>query len=144
MHYPILRSAAFALTISTAGILSAAEWYVSTDGKPDAAGTQKAPWDLESALSGGQKVAPGDTVWIRGGTYKHPDRSPGSRGYVVKLAGEQDRLIRVRSMPGQRVTVDGGLTVEAPSTGLWIRDLEIIVSENLTTSRTLDEPGSHP
>ena len=124
--------------------LRAADWHVAVDGKPDAAGTKEAPWDLESALLGKQKVAPGDTVWIAAGTYKHPDRKLGSPGYTVKLAGEKDKPVHVRAMPGARVTVDGGLSVQPPSTRLWIRDLEILVSENFTMSREVNEPGSHP
>jgi hypothetical protein len=47
-------------------------------------------------------------------------------------------------VPGERVTIDGGLTVQAPSTHLWIWDLEILVSENFSMSRRVEEPGSHP
>jgi hypothetical protein len=122
----------------------AAQWYVAPGGKPDAEGTRDAPWDLESALAGRQKLAPGDTLWLLGGTYKHPDRSLGSSGFVVRLAGRQDRPIEVRALPGQRVTLDGGLSVQQPSAWLWIRDLEILVSENFSMSRTVDEPGSSP
>jgi len=122
----------------------AAEWYAAPGGKPDGQGTKDAPWDLESALSGRQKLAPGDTLWLLGGTYKHPDRKLGSAGFVVRLAGQKDRPIVVRTLPGQRVTVDGGLSVQEPSTWLWIRDLEILVSENFSMSRTVDDPGSSP
>jgi len=122
----------------------AAEWFAATTGKPDAAGTKAAPWDLESALSGKQKIAPGDTLWITGGTYKHPDRKLGAPGYVVRLAGQQDRPINVRGMPGARGTLDGGLSVQQPATWLWVRDLEILVSENFSMSREVKEPGSSP
>jgi hypothetical protein len=47
-------------------------------------------------------------------------------------------------LPHQQVTIDGGLNLQPPCTYLWVRDLEILVSENLTGSRRLDEPGSHP
>jgi hypothetical protein len=122
----------------------AAQWYAAPGGEPDAQGTKGAPWDLESALSGRQKVAPGDTLWLLGGIYRCPDRTLGSPGFVVRLAGEKDRPIEIRALPGRRVTLDGGLSVQQPSTHLRIRDVEILVSENLTMSRTLDEPGSHP
>ena len=62
------------------GAYAAAEYYVAVDGKTDNAGTATAPWDLESAFRGVQQVAPGDTIWVRGGTYKHPDRQPGTNG----------------------------------------------------------------
>jgi hypothetical protein len=95
-------------------------------------------------LGGEHKVAPGDTIWLRGGTYKWPNREANSQGYPVKLAGEGGRPIQVRPYKRERVTIDGGLSVVAPCTDLWISDLEIIVSENLTQSRTITEKGSNP
>jgi hypothetical protein len=137
------------LLVSVIGICtlhsaSAADWYASADGKPDGAGTKDSPWDLQSALEGKQKIVPGDTLWVLPGTYKYPDRKLGSPGYVVKLAGQKERPIHVRGLPGQRTTIDGGLSVQAPSSWLWIWDLEIIVSENFTMPRRVEEPGSHP
>lgn len=123
---------------------AAAEWFVGPAGQSDAPGTRESPWDLASALSGRHKLAAGDTVWILGGTYKYPDRTLGSPGYTVKLAGQQDRPLHVRAARGQRVTIDGGLTIQPPSDWLWIRDLELLVSENATMSRTVADPGSHP
>ena len=123
---------------------AAAEHYVAVDGKADSAGTEAAPWDLASALGGARQVAPGDTIWVRAGIYEHPDRRPGGNGYSVKLAGAEGRPIHVRAMPDERVTIDGGLRVENPSKFLWIWDLEIIVSENLTHTRVAKESGSHP
>ncbi len=131
-------------TSLAAGAAEAAEWFVAVDGKPDAVGSKDAPWDLESTLSGRQKVSPGDTVWIAAGTCRYPDRKLGSPGYTVKLAGEKDKPIHVRAAAGARATIDGGLSVQPPSTWLWIRDLEILVSENFTMSREVKEPGSHP
>ena len=121
-----------------------AEWYAAPSGKPEGAGTKASPWDLESALGGKQRLGPGDTLWLARGTYRHPDRRLGSPGYTVRLAGAEGRPIHVRAMPGQRATLDGGLTVVAPSDWLWIWDLEILVSENFTMSRTVSQPGSHP
>ncbi len=135
---------ALVLAAGWIGPAVAAEWFVTPDGQGDGQGTKHAPWDIESALGGQQKIAPGDTVWIAAGTYRHPDRKLGSPGYVVRLAGEEGKPIHVRAVPGGRVTIDGGLSVRQPSTRLWIWDLEILVSENFSTSRTLDEPGSHP
>ena len=41
-------------------------------------------------------------------------------------------------------SIYGGLTVQAPATWLSIWNLEILVSENLSRSRTFGEPGSSP
>lgn len=142
-----------AITVSLVGVclftmsaatLQAAEWHVSPAGRSHAAGTEEAPWDLASTLAGDQKVVPGDTVWLLAGTYKHPNRESGSEGYTVKLCGQKGQPIHVRGEPGRRVTIDGGLSIKSPSTHLWIRDLEIVVSENFSKSRTVSEPGSHP
>jgi hypothetical protein len=122
----------------------AADWFAAAGGRADAKGTRQAPWDLASALAGRQKIGPGDTLWVHGGTYRHPDRGRGSPGYVVHLAGQEQKPIRVLAEPGQRVTIDGGLSVEAPAGWLEIRDLEILVSENLSKSRVFPDPGSSP
>jgi len=124
----------------------AGDRFVSVGGKADGDGSVERPWDLASALGGRKEILPGDTVWIAGGTYKYPNRKLGSVGFEVKLAGAKGKPIVVRAARGRRVTIDGGLSVKAPSDYLWIRDLEIVVSENLPggPSRVLEEPGSHP
>lgn len=124
--------------------LWALEWYVAPDGQPQGRGSRQSPWDLESALATQPRVGPGDTIWLAGGIYKHPDRRTESSGYKVRLRGIPLKPIHVRPLPGQRVTIDGGLSILPPSNWLWIWDLEIIVSENSFMPRRLDEPGSHP
>ncbi len=132
------------MVLAVQAIGNSAEWHVATGGRPGGEGTRQSPWDLESALAGRQPIRPGDTVWILGGTYKYPDRKLGSSGYSVRLAGTEDNPIHVRAAPGERVTIDGGLSVQAPSGWLWIWDLEILVSENFSMSRRVEETGSHP
>jgi hypothetical protein len=107
----------------------ATDWHAAPDGKPDGDGSPARPLDLTTALAATARVKPGDTVWLKGGVYKHPDRRPGSNGYPVKLAGAPDKPVVVRALPGQRATLDGGLQVMPPATYLWVRDLEILVSE---------------
>lgn len=109
----------------------AADWYAAPAGTAAGAGTKDSPWDIDSALGGSQKIAPGDTLWLLGGAYKHPNRKPGNMGYSVRLAGARDKPIHVRAARGQRVTIDGGITVSEPASWLWIWDLEILVPENL-------------
>lgn len=122
----------------------AAEWFVAPDGSPTAAGTREDPWDIASSLGGKQPVRPGDTIWLAGGTYRHPDRTINSRGFVVALEGTAEQPIHIRPLPGERVTIDGGLSIDPPSNYLWIWELEILVSENFTMPRRVEEPGSHP
>src|SRR5256885_15829080 len=45
--------------------------YVSPVGSSAADGTMARPWDLATAVGGaGGRIAPGDTIWLRGGTYR--------------------------------------------------------------------------
>ena len=123
---------------------NATEWFVAPDGKPENAGTTQSPWDLESTLRAAHSVEPGDIVWLAAGTYRHPDRKFGAMGFEVRLAGTESKPVHVRARRGERVTIDGGLNVIAPATHLWLSDLEIVVSENLTMPRRIEESGSHP
>lgn len=116
----------------------ASQWYVGPDGKPSNSGTQDAPWDIASALDGRQKVAAGDTVYLLAGTYR---RRPNEL-YEVRLAGDENAPIHVRPKPGERVRIDGGLSVQSPSAHVWIRDFEIFVSEPRPPKPV--SPGSHP
>ena len=141
---PVIVILAVILPAARPDTARAREWFAATDGKAENPGTRDSSWDLGSALSGRQKVRPGDTLWISEGTYRHPDRRAGSPGYVVGLAGQANNAIQVRAQAGKRVTIDGGLTVQAPATWLSIWNLEILVSENLSRSRTFGEPGSSP
>src|SRR5437867_2145183 len=46
-----------------------AGWYASPSGSSDGDGSTR-PWDLQPALHGGNgNVQPGDSIWVRGGTY---------------------------------------------------------------------------
>ena len=74
-------------------------------------GTIDAPWDIESALTGHNgDVQPGDTIWLRGGTYYHPNREIAATGYVFNLQGTPAEPIAVRPYLQERATIDGGLT----------------------------------
>jgi len=107
--------------------LHATEWYVSPDGVATNVGTRQLPWDIASALDNRREVQPGDTIYLLEGTYR---RRPNEL-FDVRLKGAADRPIHVRPAPGQRARIDGGLAVQSPSAHVWIRDLEIFVSEPL-------------
>jgi hypothetical protein len=114
-------------SVLACSVASGAEWQVAPKGTPEGKGTQDAPWDLGSALAGRHKVAPGDTLWVAGGTYVKPADS--SHGFPVALAGRAWAPVRVRARPGERATVDGGLVVQAPAEYVWIEGLELLVSQ---------------
>ncbi len=138
--FPVLAFTVLAATVS----VQAADYYVAPNGIATATGSKVDPWDLTSALQGERGVKPGDTLWISGGVYKHPNRKRDAMGYEIRLLGTADKPIQVRAIPGARVTIDGGLNVQKPSAHVRVRDLEIIVSENLSGSRRIEESGSHP
>jgi hypothetical protein len=108
-------------------------YYVATNGTPGGDGSDTAPWDLATALDGaGGAIAPGDTVWVRGGTYDAP--------FTSTLTGTASAPIVVRAYPGERATIDGVgvpnngteiLTVDGAFTIFW--GLEIT---NSITQRT--------
>ena len=122
----VMIATMIATMITPAG---AAEFYVSPEGDPGNAGTKDAPWDIVSALDGSRRVKAGDTVFLRAGTYR---RRP-EADFKVRLVGTKAEPIQIRPAPGARATVDGGLVIENPAAHVWIRDLEILVSEKGTS-----------
>ena len=89
-----------------------ARYYVSPGGSRAGDGSRNHPWDLATALSGGRgTVRPGDTIWLRGGTY------PG--GFDATLTGTSATPIVVRQYPGERTTIDGNLHVHGAYAIYW-------------------------
>ncbi len=79
------------------------DFYVSPTGTTSTApgtGTITNPWALQTALSQPSAVHPGDTIWLRGGTY--------SGDYTSYLTGTSSQPIVVRQYPGEWATLDGG------------------------------------
>jgi len=124
------------------GDLIAAEYYVAPDGQPDNAGTRESPWDIASAWSGEQDIEPGDTLYMLGGTYRHPEREWRGGTWTINLAGTQEAPIHIRPVPGERVTIDAGVNVTPRSHHLWMWDLEITISEADQWDRRLEGSGS--
>jgi hypothetical protein len=84
----------------TAGWLEGPQqYYVSPNGTPQSAGTLADPLDLATALAPGGPAGPGDTVWLRGGTY--------AGAFVSTLTGTPAAPIQVLAFPGERPTIDG-------------------------------------
>jgi hypothetical protein len=88
-----------------------AQLYAAPDGRADGDGSKNHPWDLASALAGASKLKPGDTLWLRGGTYKGRFKS--------RLAGTEDKPILVAQFTNERATIDGSLTVNGEWTTFW-------------------------
>ncbi len=102
-----------------------ADWYVAPEGASANSGTKESPWDIASALNGRKEVRPGDTICLLEGTYR---RRPNEL-FEVRAAGTAEAPIHVRPAAGARARIDGGLAVLSPSANLWVRDLEIFISE---------------
>lgn len=86
----------------------------------------------EAILNNGQGITPGDTVYLRGGTYSGPFTA-----YIRGLAGYP---VTFRAYPGERPILDGGLTIHGEHT-TWI-GLE--VTDSTFTSRSTEVSGATP
>ncbi|MBK9270244.1 MAG: T9SS type A sorting domain-containing protein [Saprospiraceae bacterium] len=87
---------------------SAAHFFVSTDATPAGDGTASRPWTLQTALNHPTSLRPGDTVWIRAGTYLN-DYDP-QTSFVCKTNGTQNAPIIFRNYNNERVILDGNKT----------------------------------
>lgn len=130
--------ASFLLLLLAASRCAAGQWYIGPDGKAENAGTREHPWDIGSALDGRQKVAAGDMLYLLEGTYKRRPKEL----FEIRLVGKEEAPIHIRPAPGSRARIDGGLSVQSPSTHVWVCDLEIFVSEPRPEKPV--SPGSHP
>jgi hypothetical protein len=75
-------------------------YYAAPTGSPVGTGSPTRPWDLATALSGARgRVQPGDTIWLRGGTYKGSFRTT--------VAGRTGAPVVIRQYPGERAVIDG-------------------------------------
>jgi len=84
--------------------LFAASWYVSVSGSNSAVGSFQNPWSLAYALSRPATVVlPGDTIWVRGGTYVAP--------FSSTLSGTAVSPITVCNFPNERPTLLGNAAI---------------------------------
>ena len=87
-------------------------YFVSPAGAAAGTGAADQPWDLATALSvAGGRIHPGDTVWLRGGTYRGTFRTA--------LQGAPGRWIVFRQAAGERATIDGTLRAEGAYLAFW-------------------------
>jgi len=87
-------------------------FYVSPNGKPANDGSAAHPIDLATALSRDSPARPGDTIWVRGGTYY------GSFDSVLR--GESSAPIIVRGWPGERAILDSSTATNRDSQALRV------------------------
>ena len=147
------------LTLLAVTRLSAAEFYVAPQGDDANPGTVAAPFaTLQRAQAA---VAPGDTVFIRGGTYVMSEAQIARKerifAYVTLLdqSGRPDKRIRYWAYPGERPVFDfsrvrpAGYRVHAfRVTGSWLhlQGLEVVGVQVTLTGHTqsicFDNQGS--
>lgn len=119
----LLMVAGVALAATAPSAHPRSSHFVSPAGGPGGSGSADRPWDLATALGGaGGRVQPGDTVWLRGGTYHGSFRTD--------LRGSPGQWIVFRQAPGERATIDGTLRAEGAYLAFW--GFEIMQSDPTT------------
>lgn len=114
---------------------TAADYYVSPGGSSGGSGSISSPWTLQAACAPASAIKPGDTVWLRGGTYG----SGGSSTVNCSLAGTSSQPVYIRQYPGERATINGGLGIYGNYAWYWGFE---ITNNNWT--RSTNECGSFP
>ncbi len=82
------------------------DYYISPKGSDSNSGSKKRPW--KTLLKAARTVKPGDTVCLRGGTYKGTYQVyAGYDRQAFKRDGKKGKPITIMSCPGERATLDG-------------------------------------
>lgn len=101
------KSGQASITVTVPAVVHAG-YYAAPGGLATNNGSYGSPWDLRTALAGGNgRVQPGDTIWMRGGTYTGTFRST--------VAGAAGRPVVVRQYPGERAIIDAATSASTPS-----------------------------
>jgi hypothetical protein len=90
--------------------------YASPTGSTGNTGTIGSPWPLSYACDS-SRLLPGDTLWVRGGTYNTPGNSSSTTHfYIADLLGTSGSPISIENYPGEvpvlnvNVTPNSGMT----------------------------------
>jgi hypothetical protein len=117
----------------------AADIYVAPGGSSSGDGSLSRPLDLATALSSSSRARPGDTIWLRGGTYRGK--------FLSAISGNSGSPITVRSYRGEWAKIDSGVSnnrnaiLQVSGGYVTFRDFEIMSSD---TKRTTSISGSNP
>ncbi len=127
-----------------------AEWYVSSSVTDQSgAGTIGSPWGLLHAIGHDGTPAPGiaagDTIYLRGGTYRSPDKTG---GITSMLSGTSGNRITVRPYPGEVAKIDlwdlspgvGGDFLDLALYGNYTDYIGLEILNSNTTIRYTTEP----
>jgi hypothetical protein len=88
----------FSLICFLASGIFANQFYVSPLGSVSGDGSFSNPWDLQTALNQPGSVLPGDTLWLRGGTY--------AGNFISNLSGSNANYIYVLQYPEERAKIE--------------------------------------
>ena len=122
--------------------LFASSFYVASNAKITGTGSFSNPWTFQTALNHPSALHPGDTVWLKGGTYTNTFDAQTS--FSCKTNGTLNAPIIFRNYNNERVTIDGQLLYSL-YLGLgkccytWFWGLEI--TNTASTDRNHDIPG---
>lgn len=119
---------------------------MSPTGTRDGDGTLSRPWDILSATDGTHraKLAGGGTVWLTGGTYRlEPALNREGLGYRVATSGTATNPLIYRALPGQKVLIDGGLSLFGASY-VWLWGLAVTVTDLVEGRAPFGLSGSWP
>jgi hypothetical protein len=105
----------------------ATEYYVAPTGSDSNPGTKDSPWG--TLQKGADTVAAGDTVWIRGGTYKTTTPKSSGAGIQISKSGTSDtNRVKIWAYPGETPLFDfsnlqianGAYTFGIVISGSWV------------------------
>jgi hypothetical protein len=105
-------------------------WYAAPNAALDGNGRRANPWPLRVALSQTSYIRPGDTLYLRGGTFYGP-------AFFCYLSGTSSNYITVRSFPGEWAVITDGtsftLNTDLPggTNGQKVANITFIGSEVL-------------
>jgi hypothetical protein len=144
----LLAGSLAALSGTPAQAATATVLYVSPSGTDSAAGTQSAPTTLTSAIS---RIAPGGTIYLRGGTYAYSSTvtipagsngTSGARTTLTAYAGEKpvlDFSAQAESSSNRGIQLNAdywhlyGLTVEhAGDNGIYVGGSNNVIERVVT------------
>ena len=113
-------------------------FFVSPAGSSSGDGSMDRPWTLSAALAGGNgKVQPGDTIWLRAGTYRGSFQST--------VSGTSGNPVVFRQYPGEHAIIDGAGTARTGNalkvTGSWVTFWGFEMT-NTDADRTSSELGN--
>lgn len=110
-------------------------FFISPGGSDGAAGTIDAPW--RTILHASKALAPGDTLYARGGTYT----GQGGYNWATTASGSASAPIVFAAYPGETAVFDGQWRI---GNGLILADVGHVTVRGLTFTRYDDQWGGAP